>query len=137
MRQSLREEFQDTLLERIHHVEKFLEKLTTQPVPPPLLIMSSTTQAIPVSKPSNSTQNVPHSDTNSQPESATTEPQVQTNTITTTHTPHKSVSRLPKLNLPSFSDDPLLWQTFWDTFNAAINNNPSLGKVQKFSYLWA
>lgn len=54
------EEFQDTLLERIHHVEKFLEKLTTQPVPPPLLSMSSTTQAVPVSEPSNSTQNVPH-----------------------------------------------------------------------------
>ena len=24
---------------------------------------------------------------------------------------------------------------FWDSFNAAVNNNPSLSKVQKFSYL--
>ena len=26
------------------------------------------------------------------------------------------VSRLPKLNLPSFAGDPLTWQSFWDSF---------------------
>ena len=31
-----------------------------------------------------------------------------------------SVSRLPKLSLPSFSGDPLFWQTFWDSFNAVV-----------------
>ena len=34
----------------------------------------------------------------------------------TTDTPHQNISRLPKLNLPYFSGDPLVWQTFWDSF---------------------
>ena len=52
----------------------------------------------------------------------------------TTDTPHQNISRLPKLNLPYFSGDPLVWQTFWDSFEAAIHSNPSLTGVQKFNY---
>ena len=48
-----------------------------------------------------------------------------------------AISRLPKLTLPIFSGDPLTWQTFWDSFNAAIHANPSLSGVQKFNYLKA
>ena len=55
----------------------------------------------------------------------------------TTDTPHQNISRLPKLNLPHFSGDPLVWQTFWDSFEAAIHSNPSLTGVQKFNYLRA
>ena len=33
------------------------------------------------------------------------------------------VSRLPKLNLPSFAGDPLTWQSFWDSFKAAVHSN--------------
>ena len=55
----------------------------------------------------------------------------------TTDTPHQNISRLPKLNLPYFSGDPLVWQTFWDSFEAAIHSNPSLTGVQKFNYLRA
>ena len=69
------------------------------------------------------------------PESTTHSETTVSNTIT--HAPHETVSCLPKLSLPNFSGDPLLWQTFWDSFNAAVNNNPSLSKVQKFSYLRA
>ena len=47
------------------------------------------------------------------------------------------VSRLPKLSLPYFSGDPLTWQTFWDSFDAAVNSNASLTGVQKFNYLRA
>ena len=47
------------------------------------------------------------------------------------------VSRLPKLNLPSFSGDPLTWQGFWDSFEAAVNSNTALDGVQKFNYLKA
>ena len=47
------------------------------------------------------------------------------------------VSRLPKLNLPTFSGNPLNWKTFWDSFNVAVNSNPNLGGVQKFNYLRA
>lgn len=46
-------------------------------------------------------------------------------------------SRLPKLTLPTFSGDPLEWLTFWDSFNAAVNTNTSLGGVEKFNYLRA
>ena len=54
-------------------------------------------------------------------------------TVSTGH----CVSRLPKLSLPYFSGDPLAWQTFWDSFDAAVNSNTSLMGVQKFNYLRA
>ena len=44
-------------------------------------------------------------------------------------------SRLPKLVLPTFNDNPLQWQTFWASFKAAVDSNPCLSQVQKFSYL--
>ena len=47
------------------------------------------------------------------------------------------VSRLPKLDLPSFSGDPLTWQSFWDSFRAAVHTNAALDGVQKFNYLKA
>ena len=43
---------------------------------------------------------------------------------------HHSVSRLPKLSLPYFSRDPLIWQSFWDSFSAAVHTNPNLTGVQ-------
>ena len=43
-------------------------------------------------------------------------------------------SRLPKLVLPTFNGNPLQWQTFWDSFKAAVDSNPCLSQVQKFSY---
>ncbi|XP_065883974.1 uncharacterized protein [Dysidea avara] len=46
-------------------------------------------------------------------------------------------ARLPKLEIPVFSGEPLDWQPFWDCFAAAIDTNPSLSGVQKLSYLRA
>ena len=46
-------------------------------------------------------------------------------------------SRLPKLTLPTFNGNPLQWQTFWDSFTAAVDANLGLSLVQKFSYLRA
>ena len=46
-------------------------------------------------------------------------------------------SRLPKLTLPTFNGNPLQWQTFWDSFTAAVDANSGLSLVQKFSYLRA
>jgi len=46
-------------------------------------------------------------------------------------------TRLPKLTLPTFSGNPLMWQTFWDSFSAAVHSNNSLTGVQKFNYLRA
>jgi len=45
-----------------------------------------------------------------------------------------NVSRLPKLSLPIFSGEPLSWQTFWDFFSAAVDSNHTLSGVQKFNY---
>ena len=46
-------------------------------------------------------------------------------------------SRLPKLNLPTFTGNPLHWCTFWDSFEASVHCNANLSGVQKFSYLQA
>lgn len=54
-----------------------------------------------------------------------------------TPNPHNHSSRLPKLNLPTFSGNPLHWFTFWDSFEAAVHSNTGLGGVQKFTYLKA
>ena len=50
---------------------------------------------------------------------------------------HEHFTRLPKLDLPQFTGNPLYWQSFWDCFEAAVHNNPSLKGVQKLSYLRA
>ena len=39
--------------------------------------------------------------------------------------------------MPNFSGDSLTWQTFWDSFYAAIDANPNLSGIQKFNYLKA
>ena len=48
-----------------------------------------------------------------------------------------TTTRLPKLDLPQFSGNPLNWQPFWDCFQAAVDSNRSLTGVQKLSYLRA
>ena len=54
------------------------------------------------------------------------------------HTEGKQfATRLPKLEIPVFTGEPLDWQPFWDCFEAAIHVNPSLSAVQKLSYLRA
>ena len=63
-------------------------------------------------------------------------------TPTTEHTTVVSsssytTSRLPKLSIPTFTGDPLTWQSFWDCFDSAVNSNPVLSDVQKLSYLRA
>ena len=50
---------------------------------------------------------------------------------------HEHFTRLPKLDLPQFTGNPLHWQSFWDCFEAAVHTNTSLSEVQKLSYLRA
>ena len=47
----------------------------------------------------------------------------------------ENVIRLPYLNMPTFSGDPLSWEPFWDSFQAAVHSNSSLSAVQKLTYL--
>ena len=49
----------------------------------------------------------------------------------------QNVSRLPKLILPTFDGNPLYWQSFWDSYRAAVHDNPSLSDIQEFNYLRA
>ena len=49
----------------------------------------------------------------------------------------QNVSRLPKLILPTFDGNLLYWQSFWDSYRAAVHDNPSLSDIQKFNYLRA
>ena len=48
-----------------------------------------------------------------------------------------NVSRLPKLTLPTFDGNPLYWQSFWDSYRAAVHDHPNLSDIQKFNYLRA
>ena len=48
---------------------------------------------------------------------------------------HDNIIRLPRLNMPVFSGDPLSWEPFWDSFKAAVHSSPSLSAVQKLTYL--
>ena len=72
----------------------------------------------------------PENENTSQP-SLTEPPRVPVN-VTSQFT-----TRLPKLTLPTFSGNPLMWQTFWDFFSAAVHSNSSLTGVHKFNYLRA
>ena len=73
----------------------------------------------------------------STPLSVTATPFVPTPVFTDLRPAREPVSRLPKLTLPVFSGDPLMWQPFRDSFDSAVHNSPSLSKVQKFNYLRA
>ena len=45
-----------------------------------------------------------------------------------------SHAKLPKLTLKSFDGNPIEFQSFWDSFNAAVNDT-GLEKIAKFNYL--
>ena len=47
----------------------------------------------------------------------------------------RSGVRLPKVEPKKFLGDPTKWQQFIDTFNVAIDSNPDLSTMDKFTYL--
>ena len=59
----------------------------------------------------------------------------ESNETARTDSTYQNYSTLPKLALPTFSGNPLQWQTFWDSFATAVDNNPHLSGTQKFNYL--
>ena len=48
---------------------------------------------------------------------------------------HDHRIKLPKLTIQSFDEDVTLWMPFWDSYDSAIHQNPSLSEVDKFNYL--
>ena len=63
--------------------------------------------------------------------------EIQVKATSTSHTKPGNTPfiKLPKLELTRFDRNILKWQEFWDSFDATINNNPSLQDVDKLSYL--
>ena len=43
--------------------------------------------------------------------------------------------RLPKLSIKPFDGNVTTWTTFWDSYSAAIHDNPTLTEMDKFNYL--
>lgn len=43
--------------------------------------------------------------------------------------------RLPEIKLPNFDGNPEDWVSFWEAFNARINQHPDLDEITKFTYL--
>ncbi|XP_053391769.1 uncharacterized protein LOC128554522 [Mercenaria mercenaria] len=48
---------------------------------------------------------------------------------------NSSFHKLPKLSLPTFDGNVAQWQSFWDSYEAAVHFNQTLPDVQKFTYL--
>lgn len=60
----------------------------------------------------------------------------QTHQAVTTNTESKSKNvRLPRLVIEKFDGDYKKWQTFFDSFAAAVDSQTSLSKVEKYNYL--
>ena len=88
-------------------------------------------------------QNNPETEGHTEPDDGVTTPTLVSHDVPVVPHTHavrnvgQFVTRLPKLTLPTFSGDPLQFQTFWDSFEAAVHNNEGLTGIQKFHYLRA
>lgn len=51
--------------------------------------------------------------------------------------PYSAKSKLPKLILPKFKGDITSFRPFWNSFENAVHNNPSLSRIDKFNYLYS
>ncbi len=49
--------------------------------------------------------------------------------------PLPTKAKLPKLSLKKFTGNPTDWQSFYDSYTAAVHSNDTLSKVDKFNYL--
>ena len=45
----------------------------------------------------------------------------------------QNFTKLPQIQIKKFNGDPLNWNTFIETFNAAVDNNENLSDVQKMT----
>ena len=153
------EDTQDRILEKVNLIDTFIKLHSTlhpqssltasssvsPVVPQPLSSIQSSgvVSSSPPVDPQSSTSISSESTTAVEPlpHAATTISSVTESTTVTTHTTTLiassqlyNTSRLPKLELPTFSGDPLSWQSFWDSFDAAVNTNPTLSPIHKFNY---
>ena len=131
-------EIQDSIAQCIHHAKRIISRSEhPQPLPPtesPLNVEATPYQ------PTQTTQTPPTIDVESHvinptlvPAASHTEDTplehgstVPLNPTEPAHVPGSITSqfttRLPTLTLPTFSGNPLMWQTFWDSFSAAVHS---------------
>ena len=150
-------EIQDTISEYTHLAKRVIDRSEHQPQVPtaaPLNVNAppyqppsvNTTSTAKETQVTNTSTTLTHSDTentdtlentdsleNTQ-QSGVTDREATTPLVNVTP---QFTTRLPKLTLPTFSGNPLMWQTFWDSFSAAVHCNEALTGVQKFNYLRA
>ena len=137
------EEIQTNIVEKIAQLQFLLRSHTTRPSKPvpPAVTDVPTTSIPPVTpQPTNtSLQSVTKQGDLTRIEDTSQQPPTDSTATAPPQNPVSgyNVSRLPKLNIPMFTGDPLMWQPFWDSFDAAINSNPVLSNVQKLNYLRA
>ena len=151
--QELESEIEDTemyhfnLIERIITLKKFLNPPATKNVQPPPIVQP-TQQQEQEAEDNTQQQDAEDNNDNSQQQEETLddaehlEPDgndpldiVSDAVVPHTHVVHnvgQSVIRLPKLTLPTFSGDPLQFQMFWDSFEAAVHNNVNLTEYRSF-----
>lgn len=123
--------YQTTLEERIVFLEEFFKQASQQP---PLPMPRGTPNELFES--TNLVSSTPYTPTH---ESEAVEKPIATthesNETAHTDSTYQNYSRLPRLTLLTFSWNPLQWQTFWDSFSAAVKCNPHLSGVQKLNHL--
>ena len=51
------------------------------------------------------------------------------------NTPVGGYFKLPKMEVPIFSGDPLEWPTFWDAFNEIVHKHERFSNVEKMNFL--
>ena len=153
------EDTQDKILEKVNLIDTFIRMHSRSHTPGSVVTSTSTQLVVPTlrlstehseivsssppvdsrpprsSEPTTSVEHVATTTSGVTDREVTT---VTTHTTTPIATPQLyNTSRLPKLELPTFSGDPLSWQSFWDSFDAAVNSNPTLSPIHKFNYLKA
>lgn len=134
------EELQSNIVETIAQLQYIIHQSTpiskpsgTHPAPTSELPVSTQRSSSPPAADSESVE--PRNTEHTQQQWPPTDP-----TYTATGVPQipvsgYNVSHLPKLNKPVFAGDPITWQPFWDSYDAAIHSNTMLSNVQKLMYL--
>ena len=134
------EEIQTNIVEQIAQLQFLLRSQTTRPSKPVVTDVPATSIPPVTPQPTNaSSQSVTEQGDLTDIEDTPQQPPTDSTATTSPQNPISgyNVSRLPKLNIPMFTGDPLMWQPFWDSFDAAINSNPVLSNIQKLNYLRA
>ena len=60
---------------------------------------------------------------------------VESTTSTTVSAVERNSVKLPRLEIKTFSGEPTEFQSFYDSFQAAVHQNESLKDIEKFTYL--